>query len=888
MKVLETPSILDFNLHLEYPKYIRRAPEDLRSVGNAIIPDGTKVTWKLNTLNTDKIELKTKDTVYDFGKEGDTYALSKIIRKNLDYGISTSNANIMNYENISYSFRVIKDVYPSIMVTQIIDSLNPNKLYFNGDISDDYGLNKVSIIYYPTNEPQHIKKVTLLSSSSVVDQFYYTYPSGLVLEENVDYSFYFDVSDNDGVNGSKHTKSQVFSQQLLSSNQLTNRELQNQQSILTNLNKSMDGLKKQSNALKDISEEQKEKSSLNFNDKKKVNNFLDKQELQEVQMQKFSKQLKENLNRLNKDDELNRLLRERLERQEKQAAKNQKLLEELQKVADKINKDELTKKLDQIANNQKNSQRNLEQLLELTKRYYITEKASQLAKDLDHLSEKQELLSKQKLLTNEAQKNQSDLNTKFNEIGKELDELVKDNQELKKPIKIEVDESLSESIKSNQKEALEELTKQLDIKQSPEAGDSQSESNRASKKQKLAADQIKELSSKLEQSSSSSSNSSVAEDAEVLRQILDNLIIFTFKQEQLMNDVSAEEGTFTNQSQAILKQQELKRLFEHIDDSLFSLSLRVPEISEEINKEIMEVYCNTDKAIAVISDVNLYQGVSYQKYTLTSGNTLSDLLASVLDNMQESMKPGKGNGSDKDFQLPDIIKSQGEIKDKMGKQGKGAEDGNEGEKEKNGEKGNEGASGKNGENGENGNQPEGKKGQGHQEADGNKNRDGNGQGESSGEDNKGSGVGSSAGSISEAELKEIYEIYKQQEKLKQSLEEQLQNMLNNSDRQLGQKLIQQMADFQNDLLENGITKGTFDKATILEYELLKLEGAAMKQGKKKERESNTNNNLFTNPILTKPAVLDIYKNEKEILNRQALPLRQNFQSKIKDYFKNND
>tara|TARA_R110002050_G_scaffold15706_3_gene48073 strand:+ start:16327 stop:19806 length:3480 start_codon:yes stop_codon:yes gene_type:complete len=888
LKVLETPSILDFNLHLEYPKYIGRAPEDLRSVGNAIIPEGTKVTWKLKTLHTDKIELKTNDTIYDFEKEGDIYALSKIIRKNLDYGISTSNANIVNYENISYSFRVIKDAYPSIMVTQIIDSLNPNKLYFNGDISDDYGLNKVTIIYYPTNEPQHIEKLTLLSSSRVVDQFYYTYPSGLLLEENLDYSFYFDVSDNDGVNGSKHTKSQVFSKRLLDYNQLINRELDVQQSILTNLDKSVDRLKKQSNSLKEISEEQKEKSILSFNDKKKVNNFLDKQELQESQMQKFSKQLKENLNQLNKDDELNRLLQERLERQEKQAAKNQKLLEELQKVADKINKDELTKKLDEIAKNQRNSQRNLEQLLELTKRYYITEKASQLAKDLDHLSEKQELLSKQKLLTNDAQQNQSNLNTIFDELNKELDELVKDNQELKKPIKIEVDKSLSENIKSDQKGALEELSKQLDLEQSQEVGDSKSESNKASKKQKLAADQIKELSNKLEQSSSSSSSSSVAEDADVLRQILDNLVIFTFKQEKLMNDLSGDEGAFTNQSQAILKQQELRRLFEHIDDSLFSLSLRVPEISEEINKEITEVYYNTDKAITVISDANLYQGVSYQKYTLTSGNTLSDLLASVLDNMQESMKSGKGNGSDKDFQLPDIIKAQGDIKEKMGKQGKGAEDGNEGEEGKNGEQGNEGASGKNGDSGEKENQIGGKEGQGDQGENGNKKADGKGEGGSGIGDKKGSGVGSGAGSISEAELKEIYEIYKQQEKLKQSLGEQLQNMLNNSDRKLGQKLIQQMSDFQDDLLENGITNSTVDKATILEYELLKLEGAAMKQGKKNERESSANSNLFVNPILTRPTTLDIYKNENEILNRQALPLRQNFRTKIKDYFKNND
>jgi len=62
----------------------------------------------------------------------------------------------------------------------------------------------------------------------------------------------------------------------------------------------------------------------------------------------------------------------------------------------------------------------------------------------------------------------------------------------------------------------------------------------------------------------------------------------------------------------------------------------------------------------------------------------------------------------------------------------------------------------------------------------------------------------------------------------------------------------------------------------------------MRQGKKSEREGSTNNVLFTNPLTTKPQQLEDYHNEIEILNRQALPLRQNFKSRVKDYFENDD
>jgi hypothetical protein len=362
----------------------------------------------------------------------------------------------------------------------------------------------------------------------------------------------------------------------------------------------------------------------------------------------------------------------------------------------------------------------------------------------------------------------------------------------------------------------------------------------------------------------------------VLRQILDNLIVFTFKQENLMAQLNADEGTFANQSQAIIKQQELKRLFEHIDDSLFSLSLRVPEISEEINSNITEVFYNTDKAMDAIAESNGYQGASYQKYALTSGNTLSDLLASILENMQQSMKSGKGEGQGEDFQLPNIIKAQRELQDKMGQEGKEGEQGKEGKQGKEGENGQQGNNGK--QTGQGNRDNSGQNGENSDKNDLKENKSGQGSG----------GTGNGGEGISEAEMKEIYEIYKQQEIIKNALENQLNNLIENADRQLAQKLLRQMEDFQDNLLENGITKSTMEKANIIQYQLLKLEGAALKQGKKNERESSASKNKFTNPITTKPNALHDFKIEEEILNRQALPLRQSIQTKIKEYFKNND
>ena len=204
----------------------------------------------------------------------------------------------------------------------------------------------------------------------------------------------------------------------------------------------------------------------------------------------------------------------------------------------------------------------------------------------------------------------------------------------------------------------------------------------------------------------------------------------------------------------------------------------------------------------------------------------------------------------------------GEGKPKPG-EGQGQEGQGEGKGESNSGEGRQSGEGENGENREN-------RGDGKQ---------GNQQGQSEGQGSE---------QPSEEELKEIYEIYKGQQMLRQQLEQQLQDMINNSDRKLGEKLLRQMEDFENDLLENGITQRTLTKMNTIQYELLKLENAALKQGKKQERESNANKEKFENPIITKPSLLDNYRNEIEILNRQALPLRQNFQNRVKEYFKSDD
>ncbi len=880
LKALKAPAIQGFNMVLEYPSYINKPNESLKGTGNASFPEGTKVTWKIEGENTETVRYIAPDTSLVFERNGKEFKLSKKVFSKLNYQLATSNDNVENYETLDYEFTVIKDGYPTIRVAEVLDSLNPNVAYYSGEASDDYELASISLVCYPDRDEENIQRIQLTRPNKNFEKFYYTFPSGLELEEGVAYSFYFEALDNDGIRGGKLSKSEVFSLALLNDNELKDKQLDDQESIINNIDNSLDNFKKQKEELKEINKNQKEKKTLNFNDQNKVKDFLKNQQQQEQLMEKFSKQLKENLEKSDADDPLNKLLKERLERQEIEARKNEKLLEELNKVADKINKEELSKRLEEVAKKQQTSERNLEQLLELTKRYYVTEKTAQLAKDLEKLAEEQNELSESEEKTGEIEKEQKELNEKFQELIKELEELKKDNEALKKPLKIGEDKETENEIKKDQEEALEELKKQQ------QSDDGQGDKGAASKKQKSAAQKMQQMSQQLQQSSSGGGGGpSVTEDAEMLRQILDNLITFSFKQEKLLNKLSTNEVDVTQFSNNVKKQQELRELFEHVDDSLFSLSLRRAELSEFVNEQITEVYYNVDKALENMAENRIYQGVSYQKYVLNASNSLADFLANILDNMQQSMQSGQGSGGGEGFQLPDIIQGQGQIGEQlgqMGKSGKGKEQGSEGGKQQ----GNEGK-GQDGQDGEGNNEGEGEQQKG-------KGKGKNGEGEQNGEnggtgkDGKGEGSNGGEGELSEEELKEIYEIYKEQQRIRQELEKQLENFIQKSDKELAKKLVRQMEDFENDLLENGVTQQNLNKANNIQYRLLKLEKAALKQGEKEERESDTNRKNFDNPITTKPSLLENYKNEIEILNRQALPLQNIYRNKVKHYFNKND
>lgn len=843
LNVVAVPTIANFEMVLNFPSYLGRKAEVIQGTGNAVVPEGTKVTWKVSALATNAIEWVGQGQTSAFIINENTFSLSKSIMHNTEYQILTSNSKVKHHEKLQYQLTTIKDQYPTIGVSNAPDSLKLDRAIMLGQISDDYGLTKLQIVYYPQDNPEAAKRGTLPVKKEVYDRFYYTFPNGLILQPGVNYEYYFEVFDNDAVHNYKSAKSSVFSHREMTQEEKREEALQDQNSNINSLEKSIKNQDKQISEMDKLQKMGKEKDNMDFKDQKKVQDFINRQKQQDEMMKEFSKKLEDNLDKFNpeKKDEFKEELMKRLEKNQKEAEKNKKLLDELKDLANKLQKEELFEKVDQLKKNSKNQTKNLEQLVELTKRFYVEKKAEQLADKLKDIGDKEEKLAESE--KNSAEK-QEEIKKDFDQIQEELHELEKQNEELKKPMDIPSDKNEEKSVEEDMKKASDELKKE-----------SKDSKQKAKPKQKSAAQKMKEMGGKMMQGMEGGDMEQMEEDVKMLRQILDNLLAYSFSQEDVMGKFKGSTTHSASFSKNLKKQQDLKQQFRHVDDSIFAMSLRNPKITEEITAEVGNVHYYTDKAIVDLAENIVPRGVSNQQYAITAANKLADFLSDALNNMQMEMSGSGGSGKPKpgksgkgDMQLPDIIKKQEQLAKKM-------QDGKEGKDGKKGE-------GKEGEPKPGGKEKGKEKGKGEQQGDG----------EGEGGDNEG-------------DAEAILEIYKEQQQLREALQKALdkEGMGGN-----GQNATRQMKEIEKQLLNKGFKGDAMQKMQNLKHELLKLDKAVQQQGEENKRQSQTNTKEFSNSANRIPDALKEYLNSVEILNRQSLPLRANFNQRVQTYFRKDD
>jgi hypothetical protein len=188
----------------------------------------------------------------------------------------------------------------------------------------------------------------------------------------------------------------------------------------------------------------------------------------------------------------------------------------------------------------------------------------------------------------------------------------------------------------------------------------------ASKAQQQAAQKMKQMAQKMQQDDAEGQENDNAVDARQLRELLKSLVNSSFTQEKIMQQLRTTNPTDPGYIALAQKQKDVKDNLKTAEDSLYSLSRRIPQIQSTVNKEISGINEQIDQSLENLGERKTPEAMRNQQFAMTSMNNLALLLSEALDQLQKQQsKAGKGKG--KQPSLSQLSKMQQQLNQNMQK-----------------------------------------------------------------------------------------------------------------------------------------------------------------------------------------------------------------------------
>lgn len=852
LEALPVPTLVGLEITTTPPVYTGLPAETVQDVGNLRVPEGTEITWVIRSKDTDSVRLVTPKGINPV-QRGASGVFTSSIRADESgpYWLVPTNKAVGALDSLRYYLQVMADQHPRISASESIDSAMQSVRYFNGEVSDDYGFSRLEFAYQwlemggrtedllaaeapPTGT---VSRIALPAPDGRSDRFFYQWSLsdlGIVQGDVVEY--WFEVWDNDRIHGAKMARStpRTFSPPT----ELEMREERDQANadIEERMQQARESAAELREEMEELRRQLAEDSEIDWKDERAMEELMKKQEelrnnLEDLQQRNEEKDQRANEfspeeeRILEKQEQLQELMEQVMSDELKQ------MYEEMQRLMDEMDPDALEKIQEQLENmqvDQESLEKELDRALEQFKQLEYEVKMEEAIKDLKELAEKQEELAEQtrneERPSDSLKAQQDSLNKAFEDIQERLDQLDKDNQELENPNATMDRGEERESIEQKMNESSDQLE--------------QEKSKKASQNQQEAADEMQQMAEQMESMMQQQSEESLELDMDALRALLENIIDLSFDEEGLMEALRA---TNDNDPAYVMHGQTQRRLKDDarmVEDSLFELSMRIPQLAPAVNREIGLINHHMEQALGGFSDRETDLITSNQQYVMTSFNNLALMLDDALQQMQQDMakkQPGSGNcenpgGNGKPKPSPsagDIKKMQQSLGDRLEKM-----------KEMMGEGANAG-------------------------------RDGRQQRQLS---------------------KELAQMAAQQAALRQMAEKKAQELNADGSGDGGEMndIAREMEEIERDLVNKDVTIETLERQQELLVRLLEAEKAEMTRGEDDKRKSTTGNqNLATAPA---PLLeyLDQKTREAEWLRTIPLELQDYYRDRVNDYFNNLD
>jgi len=891
LKVLPKPSLLQFNLQLIYPSYLNKSNENISNSGDLQVPQGTKVNWIFNTKNTDNLQLRFSDSLASPNRSTENqFSFSRSFLHSNSYSVKALNQYVTSSaDSVNYSINVIPDLYPSIDVSEQRDSMNPKNVYFSGQIKDDYGFNNLTFHYkkFGTDTAGKISEASgsnpVIVNKKQISQpyFYYLDAAQFDLQPGDKIEYYFEVFDNDGVNGSKSSKTQLMVFKAPTKDEINESTDKNNSEIKKDLEESIKKAKQLQKDVNELSKKINDKKQLGYEEKKKIEDLIKKQSELKNKIDEIKQENQLNNKQQNEFSQTDENIMEK-QKQLEQLFENvmtpemKKLFDELTKMLDKLDRNEVQQKLEEMKLSNKDIEKELDRNLEAFKHLELEQKMQNAIEKLEELKKKEDDLNKatenkdnkkddknkenkdnknpdnkdnkdnksKEEKTKDLEKKQDDIKKEFDKLKEDLKEIEKKNSELEQPNALPKTEEKQNQVTKEMEKSSEELSK--DNKKN------------ASKSQKSASEKMEEMKQEMEEAMEEMEEKEEEDNSAALRQILENLLNLSFSQEELIKQLDVARVDNPQYVKIPQGQSKLKDDSKIIEDSLLALSKRAPKISALVNREISAINMNMDKTVKSLADRQVSEAKMRMQSTMTSVNNLALLLNESLENMQKEQKakqkqkgmPGKGkckkpgSGSGKSPSQKPGMPNMRQLQEQLNQQLQQLKDAMEkGQKP--------------------GDKPGDKKGQ----------KPGGGQGQG----------GKSGVSMMPGGSEQLAKLAAQQEALRRQMQAMMDKMKNKG-KNPGGDIADMMEQTEKDIVNKQISNETMRRQQDILTKLLESEKAEKERDEDEQRKSNE----AKNENLSNPGEFLEYKRlkekELELLNTVPPSLTPYYKEKVNNYF----
>ncbi|TES90913.1 MAG: hypothetical protein E3J87_08975 [Candidatus Cloacimonadota bacterium] len=636
--VVEHPRIENIFFTLHYPSYTKEKDYQtsdfdiyaLKGTEIEISGKSTQSLKKAGLLWDDSTKIAFEVDGCNF--KGDFYVdTTKAFTINL-----LSEKGLFNAEKPLFHIFSFEDEYPTIEIVEPGEDIDlPQELALDivVNISDDYGISKVHLVWEKDKEKHTILISSNLKGKSCASEYRWDLMN-LPMFPGDTLRYFAEVFDNDVISGPKVKRTRTYTIRFPTAEEIY-REIASggervQEAFETESNK----LEKLKESLQELEKTLRESKKLSWEEKKKAEEIIKKEKELLENIEKTREEMEELTKKLNETFLSNPEIKERLREIEKlmrkiETEKIRKNIERLKEALKKMDRREMLRAMEKMLLSQEEIKKALERTIEILKRIEQEQRFERIVEKAKELEEEQKRINKE--MEGKKGEELKDLQSAEKTLEKELGDLTKEMEDLAK--------ELGES-DSTAKEALENASEMAndigsELKKTRQAME-QGKQKQSLSLGKGAKESLSEMSNLLSAGLSSMLSQRRKDIEKRLNAIIEDVVFLSIESEKVMEDIKRE-----NTNDEILAREDgikdgIKKTLENIDE----LMSKNPFLSQIAIEELVTAARSIETSANSLVKNNTSGALLYAKRTMKSLNLAALELIESKKNL-----PSGGSGS---------------------------------------------------------------------------------------------------------------------------------------------------------------------------------------------------------------------------------------------------